>query len=69
LRLAVWPIALGAAAIDYRALGHTISGDYVVVRSGLTNRATTALQRSAVGTIAVASPSCNADWVCEPRPS
>ena len=47
------PLALGAAFIAYRALGHAISGDYLVVRSGLVSRSTAALQRSAVSTIAV----------------
>ena len=49
----VWPISLIAAVIAYRSLGHAISGRYVVVRSGLSNRATTALQRTAVSTIAI----------------
>lgn len=50
---AVWPVALAAAVVAYRALGHAIDGDYLVVRSGLTNRATTALRRSAVSTVAI----------------
>ncbi|MCD9622789.1 PH domain-containing protein [Rhabdothermincola salaria] len=49
----VWPLALTGAVIAYRALGHAISGDYVVVRSGLDSRTTSALQRSAVSTVAV----------------
>ncbi len=48
-----WLIALGGAWIAYRALGHAISGEYLVVRSGLAARATTALRRDAVSTIVV----------------
>ena len=51
--IALWPLALTCAVVAYRALGHAISADYLIVRSGLTNRATTALRRSAVSTIAV----------------
>lgn len=50
---ALLPLALAGAVIAYRALGHTIAGDYLVVRSGLLSRSTTALQRTAVSTIAV----------------
>lgn len=50
---ALWPMLLLAAGIAYRALGHAVSGMYLVVRSGLVSRATTALQRSAVSTIAI----------------
>ena len=53
LGVALWPVALGCAWIAYRALGHTIIGEYAVVRSGLTSRATSALKRSAVSTIAI----------------
>lgn len=49
----VWPGALAGAVVAYRSLGHAISNEYLVVRSGLTNRATTALQRSAVSTISI----------------
>lgn len=49
--VAFWPIALLGGLISYRALGHAVVADYVVVRSGLISRATTALQRSAVSTI------------------
>lgn len=51
--LALWPVALGAAVIAYRALGHAIDGDYLVVRAGLFSRSTSALRRDAVSTIAV----------------
>ncbi|RGE23801.1 PH domain-containing protein [Leucobacter sp. wl10] len=51
--LGFWPIALGAAVIAYRALGHTIDGDYLVVRGGLFSRSTSVLRRDAVSTIAV----------------
>ncbi|WP_265521681.1 PH domain-containing protein [Oerskovia flava] len=49
----LWLLALLGALVAYRALGHTISGDHLVVRSGLTSRATTALRRDAVSTIAL----------------
>lgn len=48
-----WPIALCGAIVAYRALGHTITGRYVVFRSGLMNRSTDALQRDAVSTIEI----------------
>ena len=51
--LAVWPVTLVAAVIAYRALGHAIVGPHLVTRSGLTSRATTVLERSAVSTIVV----------------
>jgi len=46
--LGLLPMALAAAAVAYRALGHTRSGDYLVVRSGLVSRTTAALQSRAV---------------------
>lgn len=49
----VWVLARSAAHLAYRALGHAIAGDHLVVRSGLNSRTTTALQRSAVSTVAV----------------
>lgn len=51
--LAVWLIGLLGAVIAYRALGHAIAGEHLVVRSGLTTRTTTALRRDAVSTVAV----------------
>lgn len=42
------PLALLAAVVSYRALGHARCGDYLVVRSGLVARSTTALQARAV---------------------
>lgn len=51
--IALWPIALLLAVIAYRALGHAITDDYLVVRSGLMTRSTAALRRDAVSTIAV----------------
>lgn len=51
--VALWPCAVGAAVIAYRALGHTIRGPYLVTRSGLLSRATTVLQRHAVSTIVI----------------
>lgn len=50
---ALWPAALLGALVAYRALGHAIAGEYVVVRSGLGSRVTSALRRDAVSTIAV----------------
>ncbi|GIG35774.1 PH domain-containing protein [Cellulomonas pakistanensis] len=50
---ALWPVALLAAVVAHRALGHAVVGDYVVVRSGLVARATSALRRDAVSTIAL----------------
>ncbi len=51
--LGLWPVALLGAIVAYRALGHTIHGEYVVMRSGLMTRTTSALRRDAVSTIAV----------------
>jgi len=48
-----WPLALTGAVIAYRALGHAMTERYLVVRSGLMNRATYALDRSAVSTIVI----------------
>ncbi|GAA3767640.1 hypothetical protein GCM10022225_62590 [Plantactinospora mayteni] len=42
------PVALGAAVVAWRALGHGIVGEYLVVRSGLVSRSTAALSRPAV---------------------
>ncbi|MFB8138369.1 PH domain-containing protein [Streptomyces parvus] len=50
---ALWPCALGAALVAYRALGHTVSGSYLVTRSGLLSRSTTVLRRSAVSTVVI----------------
>lgn len=50
---AVWPLALGGAVTAYRALGHAITGPYLVARSGLLTRSTVALQRSAVSTVVI----------------
>jgi putative membrane protein len=49
----LWPVALAGAVVAYRSLGHAIGDQYLVVRSGLANRATTALQRTAVSTVAI----------------
>lgn len=50
---ALWPVALLGAEVAYRALGHTVTGGHLVVRSGLVARATTALRRDAVSTVAL----------------
>ncbi len=42
------PFALGGAVVAYRALGHTVTGDHLVVRSGLVSRRTVALRGRAV---------------------
>lgn len=47
------PLTLLAAWIAYRALGHALAAEHVVLRAGLVSRATAVLQRSAVSTIAV----------------
>lgn len=47
------PVALLGGYAAYKALGHTIVGDYAVVRSGLFSRATSALRRDSVSTIAI----------------
>ncbi|GAB3986549.1 PH domain-containing protein [Plantactinospora veratri] len=46
--VAVLPVALGAAVVAWRALGHGLVGGYLVVRSGLVSRSTAALSRPAV---------------------
>lgn len=51
--LTLWPLALLGALVAYRALGHAIVDEYVVVRSGLLSRSTSALRRDAVSTISV----------------
>ncbi|GAA1459434.1 PH domain-containing protein [Nocardiopsis exhalans] len=51
--LALGPLALIGGVIAYRALGHQIADEYVVLRSGLFFRATTALRRSAVSTVVI----------------
>lgn len=51
--IGLWPLALCAAVVAYRALGHAICGDYLIVRAGLMSRTTSALRRDAVSTIAV----------------
>lgn len=51
--IGVWPVALAGAVVAYQALGHAITDDYVVMRSGMTSRTTSALRRDAVSTIAV----------------
>ncbi|GAB3712225.1 PH domain-containing protein [Nocardiopsis oceani] len=49
----LWPLGLVGAVVAHRALGHAIADEYVVLRSGLANRATTALRRDAVSTVVV----------------
>lgn len=51
--LIVWPLCVLAALVAYRALGHKINENYVIMRSGLTNQATTVAERSAVSTIVI----------------
>ncbi|MDX6740767.1 PH domain-containing protein [Actinocorallia sp. A-T 12471] len=49
--LALLPVSLLLGLAAYRALGHSIEGDYLVARSGLLSRSTSALRRDAVSTI------------------
>lgn len=51
--IGLWPVSLLAAVIAYRSLGHAIAGEWLVVRSGLMSRTTSALRRDAVSTIAI----------------
>lgn len=51
--LGFWLFALAGAFVAYRALGHTITGKYLVVRSGLLNRSTVALKTEATSTIVI----------------
>ena len=44
----LFPVAVLFAVLAYRSLGHNLVGDYLVLRSGLSRRQTTALQRPAV---------------------
>ncbi|MBB5958545.1 putative membrane protein [Saccharothrix tamanrassetensis] len=44
----IWPVALLAAVLAYLALGHALSGSYLVVRRGAFSRTTVALQDRAV---------------------
>ncbi|MFD2795813.1 PH domain-containing protein [Promicromonospora vindobonensis] len=46
--LVLVPVGVLLAVDAYRALGHTLTGDYLVARSGTVRRATVALQRRAV---------------------
>jgi putative membrane protein len=50
---ALWPVALLAAVVAHRALGHAVVGPWLVVRSGLVSRRTVVLRRDAVSTIAL----------------
>ena len=51
--LIVWPLCVLTALVAYRALGHKINENYVIMRSRLTNQATTVAERSAVSTIVI----------------
>ena len=51
--VALTPVTLWCAVVAFRSLGHTIAGDFLVVRSGLWSRSTSVLQRSAVSTVVV----------------
>jgi putative membrane protein len=48
LPLALIPVTVPLAVVAYRSLGHALTGPYLVVRSGATQRNTVALQRRAV---------------------
>lgn len=49
----VWAVTLAGAVLAYHALGHTLVGDWLITRSGLINRTTAVLRRSAVSTVVV----------------
>lgn len=51
--VAVLLFGLVGAVVAYRALGHRIADEYLVVRSGMWSRTTTALRRDAVSTIVI----------------
>ncbi|MFJ7075518.1 PH domain-containing protein [Streptomyces sp. NPDC098781] len=46
--VALLPVTVTLALVAYRCLGHTVTGPYVVLRSGLLSRSTAALQKKAV---------------------
>lgn len=46
--LVLFPVAIALANDAYRALGHTLTGGYLVARSGTVRRATVALQRRGI---------------------
>jgi putative membrane protein len=48
LPVALFPVTPALAVVAHRAQGHTLVGPYLVLRSGLSRRATTALQTRAV---------------------
>lgn len=48
LPLVLIPLTVPAAVVAYRSLGHALTGRYLVVRRGVLNRRTVALQRRAV---------------------
>lgn len=51
--LVLLPLAWGAAAVGYGALGHGVAGPYLVVRSGAVSRVTSALRVGAVSGVRV----------------
>ena len=53
LSIAVLVLGVLGAVIAYRALGHALVGPYLVLRSGLWSRSTSALERKAVSTIVI----------------
>jgi putative membrane protein len=48
LPLLLIPVTIPLAVVAYRSLGHTASGDYLVIRTGVLQRRTVALQQRAV---------------------
>jgi putative membrane protein len=44
----LFPVAVALAFVSYRSLGHTLAGDYIVLRCGVSRLTTTALQPRAV---------------------
>ncbi|MDB1089750.1 PH domain-containing protein [Streptomyces sp. ACA25] len=51
--LVLYPLTLWLAWVAHRALGHTVAGNYLVIRSGAVNRATSVLRRQAVSGVEV----------------
>ncbi|WP_062207069.1 PH domain-containing protein [Streptomyces sp. NBRC 109706] len=51
--LVLGPLSMGLACAGYRALGHSVHGDYLVFRSGALSRVTAMLRRSAVSGVSI----------------
>ncbi|UED84417.1 PH domain-containing protein [Streptomyces profundus] len=51
--LVLGPLSVGLACAGYRALGHSVRGDYLVFRSGALSRVTSVLRHSAVSGVSI----------------